>query len=275
MNVLTWNKAYALYPQCTFVLNSGVALRDQDMYFDSHAEKYRGRQYPISVLEEVDKRRSLREMTQIRRPGDSLTWKVPFDTSGITPPAKPDFVFEHCSFGFVDKASSGDDRRDDEEYAPLPYCITAEDFESCVLKYHYTRPNHDDFFNGIKWTLDNLTRQELQKLPKERRPRCYDEMLENDWGLQYYRRQLTNRDGSYLLNFYDEKIPEWYADWEKSSSRYMKACLAPEGEYFEEDEDEEADEEDDEDDSESDAVEDDKTDEKGEIIGMENLTIKD
>ena len=106
LNFLTWSKAYAVFPLSTFIHRHGVALGDLDEFFQSHAEKYRNRNYPISELRSQDPRRSTSELAEIRRLGDRLTWKIPFDTTDIEPPWKHDYVLENSSFRFQHKDSS-------------------------------------------------------------------------------------------------------------------------------------------------------------------------
>ena len=217
INFLTWNKAYAVFPQSTFINRNGVALRRLDEFFQSHAEKYKKRNYRISGLRSPDSRRSTSEIAEIRRPGDRLTWRIPFDTTGIEAPKTPDYVLEHSAFGFEQTKCDTDD-------FTLPYSITALTFEACVLRYRYTLPNCPDFFDSIQAKMDRLTFEELQKLPKTLRPRSYLRMIRNPWKLHRYRDGLFDR-GTSRLTCYDEKIPAWYAEWERKTPRTARISM--------------------------------------------------
>jgi len=217
VNFLTWNKAYAIFPQSTFIHRHGVAVRRQDEFFGRHVEKYKKRNYCISALHKSDQRRSKPEFAQIRRAGDNMTWTIAFGTTGLERPKTPDSVLEYSAFGFV--------RNSTAVRSGVPYRLTSFTFKACVLQYQYTRSGCPDFFVSIRAKLDQLTIEELQRLPEVLRPRSYLQMIENPWRLDLYRAELFV-NGTSLLKCYDDQIPQWYAEWEQHTPRAAKLCMA-------------------------------------------------
>ena len=73
MNVITWNKAYCLFPRTTFVERGMCALRTHLRKQEEEAiAKYERRGWPLLDWS------PLPELQAARRVGDSMTWVVPF-----------------------------------------------------------------------------------------------------------------------------------------------------------------------------------------------------
>ncbi|KAL9583902.1 MAG: hypothetical protein Q9212_002430 [Teloschistes hypoglaucus] len=224
MNILTWDKAYALFPNSTFFTRKGVVLKKRDDVLQRFADKYEGRDYRLTEMERYDKRRNTAEIAEIRRPGDRLTWSIPFDTAGIGPPKTPTFVLEHSAFGF--------ERRASPPRECCTYAIIASPFESCVLRYQFTRPRHVDsndaatFFAKMQAKLDDLTVQELGRLPVDLRPPSDTLMRQERADLGRFREELFDNDIP-RLSCHDDQIPQWYADWERMVHPSGRICMAP------------------------------------------------
>jgi len=218
INFLTWNKAYAVFPQSTFLHRHGVAVRRKDEFFESHAEKYKKRKYRISELHESDQRRLRPEFAQIRRAGDNSTWTIAFDTTGLERPKTPDSVLEYSTFGFITNSTA---------VSPaVPYRLRAAPFGACVLQHQYTRAHCPDFLASIQAKIDQLTIEELQRLPEVLRPRSYLQMIGNPQHLDDYRAELFV-NGTSILKCYDDQIPQSYAEWEQHTPRAAKLSIAP------------------------------------------------
>ena len=217
INFIAWNKAYAIFPRSTFILRSGVALRRLNTFSDARS-KYRQRSYSISILRRPDIPRYTSEIIEIRRPGDHLTWKLEFDTSGLGPPTTPDYVLEHCAFGFKRRSSCSDDA--------VPYFISAATANACVLRHQYTRPNCPDFFSSVVPKFDHLTLEQLKRLPDAMRPPSYDRMIEKARDLDEYRDELFDNNTP-RLECYDDDIPHMYAEWERRTPRSRRTTMPP------------------------------------------------
>jgi len=217
INCLTWSKAYAIFPQSTFIHRDGLAFGRQTELSESHVEKYRKRKYRISKLHTSDRRRLKPEIAQIRRVGDKWTWTIAFDSTGLKRPKTPDSVLEYSAFGFETQSTA---------FHSAPYALKAFPFEACVLQHQYTHPSCPDFFESIQAKLDQLTIEELHRLPERMRPSSYIQMIGYPRYLGCYRDELLV-NGTSILKCYDDQIPQWYAEWEQHTPRAAKLCIAP------------------------------------------------
>lgn len=198
---------------------NGFALRKSygnDEFYQIHAEKYEKREYRIK--ENFELATSGAELSEIRRPGDHLTWKISLDTTHMNAPKTPDSVIEHSTFKLIGKPAA-------DAAATVPYKIAADTFESCVLQYRYISPLSGDFFESIRTKLDQMTSEELKKLPEELRPPNYDGMIQNPRGAYHYRAELLD-GGLCRLKCYDDQIAEWYAQWERRTPRLASSKKA-------------------------------------------------
>ena len=71
-----------------------MALRNDDL----DMQRYGCGGYATLLKCTYELKSSRREFARIRRPGDSLTWEIPFDTSGIQPAKSLDEIPENVSF---------------------------------------------------------------------------------------------------------------------------------------------------------------------------------
>lgn len=59
-----------------------------------------------------------------------------------------------------------------------------------VFQYHCTRPDCSDFLERVQAKMNQLTIEELQRLPEELRPRSYLQTIENPRRLDLYKVEL-------------------------------------------------------------------------------------
>jgi len=218
INFLTRNKAYAIFPLSTFIHRHGVAIRRQDEFYESHAEKYTKRQYHISASRKPDQRRLKPEFAHIRRVGDNLTWTIAFWYNWLRTTKDADSVLEYSGFGFVTNSTA--------VRSAVHYRLRALPCEARVLQHRYTRPDCPDFFESIQAKMDQSTIEELHKFPEILRPMSYNQMTESPRHLNLYRAELFV-DGTSILKCYDDQIPKWYAEWEQHTPPTSRLCLAP------------------------------------------------
>lgn len=108
MNFITWNKAYSIFPNITFVRHKTVPLRALDHLEQPYYIKYRERGF------DLEPRVSTREKGEFvirpgasyaqRRIGDRYTWTIKLDTKDVEP-ATPDHLFESNSFSISEPIS--------------------------------------------------------------------------------------------------------------------------------------------------------------------------
>jgi hypothetical protein len=80
VNIITWNKAYAIFPDCTFLERKTYMLKPLDDFFGSQLVKYSNRGWTTLETQWVEDKKpwhSLQDRIQ-RRVGDSKTWVCKF-----------------------------------------------------------------------------------------------------------------------------------------------------------------------------------------------------
>ena len=203
INVISWGNAYAIFPYSTFIRRDGLMFHEQDECFETQRQKYQQRGWAIEESPPVDEKAYRCEFARTRRVGDRFSFIIPFDTIGIEPPRVPDTVLEYASFSL---------ERDISDDYTGPHRISACTRHACVLKYAYTCTPLLSHTIGSK--LDKLTLEEIQKIPESSRPQYFDRMTGGDDVMWLYRDQL--RDDGIQLRQYDDEIPGWYTEWEKT-----------------------------------------------------------
>lgn len=199
INVVSWSKAYALFPNSTFICRDGLVLKRPNEYFKNQLQKYKQRGWTVEESPPVEDKELRHEFARTRRVGDRFSFIMPFDTNGIALPRVPDAVLEYASFDIL---------RD----SPLrPHQISARTYSACMLEYEYTGTS--TFHSSICSVMDERTLEEIRKLPEASRPPYFSETIEVRNNLSSYRDQLQ-QDGIQLKK-HDDKMPEWYAEWER------------------------------------------------------------
>lgn len=230
VNIITWNKAYSVYPTSTFVRHKTFLLKMLDRRFGGLLAKYRRRGWDVrDVLWEEDKldTRFRLEMSKTRRVGDSSTWILPLDTTGVTPSAVPDSVIEYSQFNLWPD-------NEDEEMVTKFYRVDCKVFYTHVLKYKYCCSINDIF--GNFWTsfagerCDKLLELELFLTAKEDQPDWFrdrdDYAYFNHWMWDWDNKPLT-------WTYYDNEIPRFFKMFVECRKAMIKRAEA-EGETTDE-----------------------------------------
>lgn len=130
VNVISWNKAYALFPQPSFLYHKTYLLKSINEYFGKLLMKYEKRGWKSQDTVWPEDKASHRSILESRRVGDRWTWIVPLNDTGVDRSETPDSVLEYSTF-----------RLSKREWGPPPnmgcYGIEALQFRSLVLKYRY------------------------------------------------------------------------------------------------------------------------------------------
>ncbi|MCJ1381787.1 hypothetical protein MMC17_004898 [Xylographa soralifera] len=208
VNIISWNKAYSIFPLPTHVQHktylltkmndrSGILLSDQSQ---------RGWDVQDVLWQEEE---SPRHPVQLQRfIGDEFTWTIPFDTDDMEPSITPDNVLQYSQFG-LQKAAQ---RVSDDSF--YYYRISSVIYEACTLRYRYTHSGFEtNFWNEcMSDRMNRLTRLQLYQMKPANRPpgafnnpdfRSHEGAFEKPWDWKYY----------------DDKIPEWYEAWKKEDSK--------------------------------------------------------
>ena len=220
VNLISWNKAYALYPQSSFLHHKTYLLTPMNDHFGQLLAKYEMRGWiPQDILWPEDEALHS-SILQDRRVGDRWTWIISFNNTGVDYPEMPDSVLEYSTFCL---------KKVQCPYLGY-YTSNVLGFDSLVLKYEYTNAVNRELRSGFWSTsagprLERLSLLGLFKTPRSSRPQFVQDVLDrtmshhgpaNSLELFGLRSGLAER--GLELPSYDHVIPGWYAQWEEEKA---------------------------------------------------------
>ncbi|RDW59713.1 hypothetical protein BP6252_12800 [Coleophoma cylindrospora] len=220
VNFITWNKAYCIFPDSTFLHKTSYQLNQE--VNDSNGPylaKLRRRGWMTLQTQWKDYERSTSSVSNSRRLprriGDAMTWKLTLDTAGVAPPQIPDYVLEQTHFSI---------RRREDRTLPgnngSHYEIHAKRFVSYVLRHTYIAESlkgKDFWCDFLGPRLDELTRLEFLGVEPALRPEWL--RLGNGAGgaeamtRQYRYLDTDGFERGDLWTYWDHMVPKWHEIW--------------------------------------------------------------
>jgi hypothetical protein len=196
LHVISWNKAYSLYPQCTMLTKEAFLLNMIDEQiceelsedFNSLSEDgivakgvhWSAMHDPTNVPEELTPR--------LRRIGDKFTWIINLNTEGISPTScVPDNVLQSSTFRMALPFRSSSFEMPVSYYTMMVRSLTAP-----TIKYSYTYATTDEkdqynrehnfmeYSNSISWLnlrVHEATMVEITKMKTQDRPAIYAQIF--------------------------------------------------------------------------------------------------
>lgn len=165
MNVITWNKAFALFPRTTFLRHHAYPLSKLTEYYTLLHAKYTRRGWAMRTLPPHSS--TPPELSSYRRVGDRMSWQMTLDAQSVVQTGQPDYVLEYSQFDVTSGFSDYQGRWDELEYAAA-FKIEAQLWTSNVLRYKYTFVN-TDFMREFGSRMDYSTLAQLYSLDGEQR----------------------------------------------------------------------------------------------------------
>lgn len=223
VNVISWNKAYAIYPQSSFIHHKSYLLKKMDDYNGRSVAKYDARGWRSQDVLWPEEEASHGCIFKPRRLNDKFTWTIPLDDTDVAPAETPDFVLEFSSWKLA--KCSEDDRWNISSKLLFykTYCdkIRTPILEHCYIFQHRcfssSRGGYEECFweDFLQPRLIRMTLMELHKVPAAKRSQLIEDMMKSDPENLYVLRAELERCGISLPK-YDHEIPGWYAEWEKT-----------------------------------------------------------
>lgn len=211
VNIISWNKAYSIFPLPTFIQRKSYLLQGYDGLTENAVRHHARRGLDVQGVMWPEEKRRNHPIQKRRRIGDRHTWTIHFDTRSVEVSQTPDYVLEHTCFTMNLDVSYDDDRwyhapKEDVRH----YTIQANTLQSKVLKHTYLY-GVDDMGEFFSRRLHSFTVLELRKLDPAKRPTNYDQILGNlddiDGLLGDFERPASWR-------YRDEDFPRWYKAFE-------------------------------------------------------------
>ena len=216
--VLSWNKAYCVFPLSTFVQHKSYLLHDWNEFTRDTAEYESFRGWNVQEVMWPEEKRHNHPIRERRRIGDRYTWTIPFNTIQVDWLKTPDYVLEYATFK-MDTSKSYDDNINYGSGQPEDrnYTIEALELKSRVLKHTYYcgDARMRDFFQS---RLHVSTILELKKLAPEQRPANFNDIMRN--GGDVYS-ALEGFDHPAKWVYRDDEFLTWYKAFEKYCPEYF------------------------------------------------------
>jgi hypothetical protein len=165
MNVITWNKAFALFPRTTFLRHNAYPLTVVTDYYAKLHAKYTRRGWAMRTL--PPETETPRELIDYRRIGDRMSWQMSLDTQSVVRAEQPDYVVEYSQFNVTSGYSSDRGTWGALHYAAV-FTIEAQIWTSNVLRYKYTFIN-TELMREFGARMDYSTLSQLAMLGGSRR----------------------------------------------------------------------------------------------------------
>jgi hypothetical protein len=237
VNVISWNKAYSIFPDATFLERETFVLLPLDDSSKKAIVKYgeRGwKNWTSSENQRPDEKELPRSLApkptdQFRRVGDTKTWIVDLNIDSVGIPSTPDYVLEHACFITEELSWQA-------SHHPGPsFRLWAILVENPILRYKYCEADRINFWDDMKRKLDDLTKLEIEKLDAEDRPDWFTAFfaVPDRQGHPNYR-ALDPLDKPSTWSYYDDLVPQWYADWERAKREASNISFQPASELLRE-----------------------------------------
>ena len=222
LNFYTWNKAYCLFPYLTIRQRTGVLLRpilEMETRLRPVITKYLRRDYEHTTtldpeMEAIGYINGLKVKNgPHRRIGDSYTWRINLDTTGINTSGLnmvPDFVLEYGAYSVTYKSVWH--RIGEPEYF---WSLTCDAFENPILKYKFM------YDNGAPYDAPNRRWVEEMGLRGNKYTKLAAWLFEDEYILGYLRTGYIPWTIKFPnpkpegFRYRDEDVPKWYHLWEQ------------------------------------------------------------
>ncbi|KAI4717418.1 hypothetical protein E4T48_06411 [Aureobasidium sp. EXF-10727] len=217
VNFITWNKAYCMFPNVTFLDRRMYFLHNPDEAMGQILSKYSAHGWRTSNWVDYDQAKGcnkagIREKS--RRVGDSSTWVIPLNLYKIRTPECSDSVIESCSFQIFPDSGPQESRH--AVTGLKTFGIGAQTFSCCMLKHIYTF--HAPDISWIVFLREKLSRMivlEILKggdtglIAKARQPN-FTSVDYKCCPLLEFRPRFQRPDGWETV---DHMVPVWFEEW--------------------------------------------------------------
>lgn len=246
VNIISWNKAYAIFPKSSFIAHKGFLAHVLDGKMKDDYSRYGWRTQDVQWIEDAARDKSF---CPERRVGDKNSWVIGFDTTNVSWSATPDFVLEYAVFSIeINKLN------------PTGLCsyygykISTGNRTTAFLRYRYAIPGlpgggrsrtttttwtwagagngdgdgdgdgnpHRHNHHHVSWKaflnqrLNRLAPIAIAKLPPDARPTRFSQILNGEIPHCDINPATFTKSDDWV--YWDDQIPSWYKVWEESKN---------------------------------------------------------
>lgn len=217
VNIISWNKAYCMFPNVTFMDRRMYFLHNPDEAMGKILSKYSAHGWRTSDWVDYDQAKGCNRpgiQENFRRIGDSSTWIIPLNTYKIRTPTFPDSVLESCTFQIFPDSGPQESRH--AVTGLKTFGIGAQIFSCCMLKQVYTF--HAPDISWIVFLREKLSRMIMLELLKTGDTDLITKAKQPDFMSSDHkccpvlrsRPQFQRPDGWECV---DHMIPAWLEEW--------------------------------------------------------------
>ena len=214
VNVMSWNKAYSIFPLSTFGQYKGYNLvgryrpAPRDNLSCSSLRGYSLRGQNLQELLRREEDHLNHTIRKYRRVGDGFTWTIPFNTKNVQWSKIPDQVLEYQYFQMVAPIVKA--YRVNE---PIACHIGAIEYINETLRYRYLCSI--DLFRFLKSHIDYPILMEPLDTEPSTRPVVHASTMGDREG--HPLRRFTDPEKAKARMSRDAEFPDWYREWERLS----------------------------------------------------------
>lgn len=227
VNIITWNKAYCMFPNVTFVDRRMYFLHTPDEAMEQILSKYSAHGWRTSDWVDYDQARGCNKpgiRENLRRIGDSSTWIIPLNLYKIRTPEHPDSVLESCTFQILPDSEPSTSRHT----RPKTFGIGAQTFSCCILKYTYTF--HAPDASWLVFLREKLSRMIILEVLKTGDPNLITRTRQPDFmsgdhrdcPLIRSRPRFERPDGWECV---DHMLPAWLEEWKSTEGEMTRESI--------------------------------------------------
>ncbi|KAG2163513.1 hypothetical protein JADG_003252 [Aureobasidium aubasidani] len=165
VNIITWNKAYCMFPNVTFIDRRMYFLHNPDEALGQILSKYSAHGWRTSEWVDYDQTKGCNKpgiRENFRRVGDSSSWVIPLNLHKIRTPESSDSILESCTFQIF--PDSGPQKSRHAVTGLKTFSIGAQIFSCCMLKHNYTFHTPDASWS--RFLRENLSRMIMLEILK-------------------------------------------------------------------------------------------------------------
>ena len=224
--MISWNKAYAVFPQATFIDRRGIILQELNDNRVTYLQKYIRRGFSFHSVP-PGQAKSMPAIEQDRRVADCHSWIIQLDTVGIAGPSLPDWSLEYAGINLKKSLDFITDGRISEGRLER-YTVNMVRVKSYVLRREYLCASHQ-WARFLADQADRASGIELSRADNDARSLGWRDVINLPADMAY--EQST-------WEFWDDQVPAWFAQWQELQTskaapgvvdRRLRARLKQEG----------------------------------------------
>lgn len=220
VNIITWDKAYCMFPHLTFINRRMYFLHNPDEALGQILSKYSAHGWRTSDWADYDQTKGCGKpgiRQSIRRIGDSATWTIPLSLHKVRVPNTPGSILEGCTFQIFPESRSQESQH---AVAGLKtFSIGAQTFSCCMLEYAYTF--HTPDISWCRFLREKLSRMVMLGILKSSDADLIARTRQPDFVVGDHKccpllRTMPRFQRPEGWECVDYMVPAWFEEWKMS-----------------------------------------------------------